>query len=227
MPSELDLVLRLLLSTALGATVGMERELTDQPAGLRTHTLVAVGAALFAIVSAFGFQAIAGQGPAAEVRADLTRVISQIVVGIGFLGGGVILKSGPNVRGLTTAATLWVTAAIGTAIGLGMLVLGTVLTAIALVTLVGLRPLRNVLRRFSFVKEDVEVEEVDASALIDLFERLQRQGVRISDVRFDPESDGPDVRVRLRVPPSSTGRMGSGEREQPHRQGSNGSTDDR
>ena len=74
----------------------MEREVTDQPAGFRTHILVGLGAALFAIVSANGFQAIAASGPMPVVRADITRVASQIVVGIGFLGGGAIIKYGAS-----------------------------------------------------------------------------------------------------------------------------------
>src|SRR6266542_5415417 len=106
MPTHFDFVLRLLLAAALAATVGIERELTEH-AGIRTHMPVGLGAVLFAIVSAFGFQAIAGHGPTQEVRADVTRVASQIVVGLGFIGAGVIVKSGAGVRGLTTAASLW------------------------------------------------------------------------------------------------------------------------
>src|SRR6266496_1192776 len=125
--THVDFILRLLLAAALAATVGIERELTDQHAGIRTHMLVGLGAVLFAIVSAFGFQAIAEHGPTQEVRADVTRVASQIVVGLGFIGAGVIVKSGAGVRGLTTAASLWVTGAIGTAVGVGMLIEATAL----------------------------------------------------------------------------------------------------
>src|SRR5207244_5459002 len=113
MPSEGELILRLLLAAALAGALGVERELTEQPAGFRTHILVGLGSALFAVISAFGFQAIVAQGPARSATADVTRVASQIVVGIGFLGGGAILKYGASVRGLTTAATLWITAASG------------------------------------------------------------------------------------------------------------------
>src|SRR5438874_2986806 len=154
MPSQGELVLRLLLAAALAGALGGERELTEQPAGFRTHILVGLGAALFAIVSAYGFQSIVGQGPKGAVQADVTRIASQIVVGIGFLGGGAILKYGATVRGLTTAASLWVTAAIATAVGLGALLLGTATAAIALVALVGLRPLRSILRRYAVGKEE-------------------------------------------------------------------------
>src|SRR5436309_5416870 len=146
MPSQADLVLRLLLASALAGLLGGERELTDQPAGFRTHILVGLGAALFAIVSAYGFETVVGVSRPG-VQADPTRVASQIVVGIGFLGGGAIIKYGASIRGLTTAASLWVTAAVGTAVGVGALLLGTVTTGITLVALVALRPLRRVLRR--------------------------------------------------------------------------------
>src|SRR3989454_7314605 len=154
MPSELELILRLLLAGALAGALGVERELTEQPAGFRTHILVGLGAALFAILSAYGFATVLAGQPSHGVSADVTRIASQIVVGIGFLGGGAILKYGSTVRGLTTAASLWVTAAIGTAVGVGALVLGTATAGITLVALVGLRPLRGVLRRYAVRRED-------------------------------------------------------------------------
>src|SRR3954452_612123 len=120
MPDEWHLVLRLLLATGLAGILGIERELSGQPAGFRTHALVGLGSVLFAITSAYGFDAIAGSGSHAVVRADVTRIASQIVVGIGFLGGGAIIKYGSNVRGLTTAASLWLTAAVGVGVGPGV-----------------------------------------------------------------------------------------------------------
>jgi len=101
---------RLLLATALGGAIGFERESVDKPAGFRTHILVCLGATLFALVSREGFF---GSG------ADPSRVASNIVVGIGFLGAGTIWRTGATVQGLTTAASLWSVAAIGTATGIG------------------------------------------------------------------------------------------------------------
>src|SRR5207253_4821801 len=152
-PSQPDLVLRLLLASALAGLLGGERELTDQPAGFRTHILVGLGAALFAVISAYGFETVVGSGHQG-VQADPTRVASQIVVGIGFLGGGAIIKYGASIRGLTTAASLWITAAVGTAIGIGMLVVGTAATGIALVAMVGLRPLKGVVRRYAVGRDE-------------------------------------------------------------------------
>lgn len=111
------------LAAVLGATVGLERELSAQPAGLRTHMLVSTGAALFTL---------AGVG---VMGSDPTRIAAQVVTGIGFLGGGAILREGATVRGLTTAASLWVTAAIGLAVGLQHWLASLFTTLLALATL--------------------------------------------------------------------------------------------
>src|SRR5437867_2184964 len=200
MPSQADLVLRLLLASALAGLLGGERELTDQPAGFRTHILVGLGAALFAVVSAYGFQTIAGAGAQRGVSADPTRVASQIVVGIGFLGGGAIIKYGASIRGLTTAASLWVTAAVGTAVGIGALMLGTVTTGITLVALVGLRPLRRLIRRYARDRDEYVVEashEVDLAALL---ARIRELGATVEQVRIVEE--GPDRSIRVVARPS-------------------------
>ena len=125
---------RLAVAGGLGAAVGFERELRDREAGIRTHLLVSLGSALFTIVSAFGFHEFLTNG-GSIVRADPTRIAAQIVTGIGFLGAGAIIREGLSVRGLTTAATLWVVAAIGMASGAGYYgpaVATTVLTILAL-----------------------------------------------------------------------------------------------
>jgi putative Mg2+ transporter-C (MgtC) family protein len=126
-----DYVWRLLLATALGAAVGLEREYRQKPAGLRTNILIAVGSALFTILSV---ELTKGVG-------DPSRVAGQIVTGIGFLGGGAILRSGDAIHGMTTAATIWVNAAIGVAAGLGQFGLATLVTALTLVVLAVLPPI--------------------------------------------------------------------------------------
>jgi putative Mg2+ transporter-C (MgtC) family protein len=126
---QLELALRLTVGLVLGAIIGFERELHRQPAGFRTHSLVALGASLFTIISGFGF---GGAG------SDPGRIAAQIVSGIGFIGAGTILQYRGHVRGLTTAASLWSVAAIGMAAGVGMYalaVLGTVLILIVLALL--------------------------------------------------------------------------------------------
>jgi putative Mg2+ transporter-C (MgtC) family protein len=132
---QLDLAVRIIGAAILGASIGLERERHDHPAGMRTHMLVAVGAATFTVLSIYSF------GPAA----DPSRVAAQIVTGIGFIGAGAILKGRGTVHGLTTAASLWVAAAIGMAAGVAAWVVAVTTTAIVLVSL---WPLRLIERRY-------------------------------------------------------------------------------
>ena len=129
---QLDLSVRLVVAAALGLAVGFEREIHGHPAGLRTHMLVASGSALFTVLSAYAFRDFA-TNPANPI--DPTRIAAQIVSGIGFLGAGAILKDGIVIRGLTTAASLWATSAVGMAAGAGEYVIAAVATGTILVSL--------------------------------------------------------------------------------------------
>ena len=135
-----EVLLRVALAAVLGGVLGLERELREREAGLRTHLLVCVGSALFTIVSAYGFTEFLKSGDAV-VRADPARIAAQIVTGIGFLGAGAIIRQGLSIRGLTTAATLWVVAAIGLATGAGYYSAAVITTAVALAALWPLRAL--------------------------------------------------------------------------------------
>ena len=126
MSLEIQLIIRMLVALALGALIGYERELRAKGAGVRTHILVALGAALFMIISQYGF--------AGADRFDAARVAAGVVTGIGFLGGGIIMKKN-HVFGLTTAAGLWVTGAIGMAAGCGLFLMAAVCTALVLICL--------------------------------------------------------------------------------------------
>ncbi len=137
-------LLRLVVAAALGGAIGLERELDEKAAGLRTHILVSLGAALFTLVSAYGFREFL-TGGGAVVRADPSRIAAQIVTGIGFLGAGVIFRQGLNVRGLTTAASLWLVAAVGMAAGAGFWAAAVVATVIGIICL---RPLEWAKNRF-------------------------------------------------------------------------------
>ena len=124
---ELEIVLRLLLAAALGAGIGYQRERAGKPAGLRTHSLIALGSALFTVVSMVGF----GDG------VDPSRVAAGVVTGIGFIGAGVILRGvrGDHIVGLTTAASIWATAAVGLAAGVGMYLIAAIVAAITVLVL--------------------------------------------------------------------------------------------
>jgi putative Mg2+ transporter-C (MgtC) family protein len=138
---QLEILGRLAIAAGFGAVIGIERELREQAAGLRTHILVCVGSCLFTIVGAVGFA-----GPSGSI--DPSRVAAQIVTGVGFLGAGAILREGVSVRGLTTAASLWVVAAVGMAVGIGMYWASGVAVFVAIVSLWLLRPFRRRLRSF-------------------------------------------------------------------------------
>jgi putative Mg2+ transporter-C (MgtC) family protein len=132
---QLDLAWRLIAAAVLGAVIGIERERHEHPAGIRTHMLVSIGSAAFTVLSIYSF----GEG------SDPGRVAAQIVTGIGFLGAGSILKGGGTVHGLTTAASLWVVAAVGMAAGAGA---WGVAVATTIIVLISLWPLQEIERRY-------------------------------------------------------------------------------
>lgn len=144
---ERTIVVRLALALLLGGLLGLERELRGHAAGLRTHLLVSLGSCLFTLVSIAAGQLLDSPEPS-FVRADVTRIASQVVVGIGFLGGGAILRHGTSVHGLTTAANLWLTASVGLAAGFGFFLGASVSVVFALLVLVGLRPVERLIERF-------------------------------------------------------------------------------
>jgi putative Mg2+ transporter-C (MgtC) family protein len=131
-----ELLLRLLVAAVLGAALGWEREVRQKAAGLRTHMLVTLGAAVFTVLALEAVDTLAARYPASNL--DPTRVIEGIVGGIGFLGAGAIIRSKGGVRGLTTAASVWICGAIGAASGFGAYGLAVLGAAFALVTIAGL-----------------------------------------------------------------------------------------
>ena len=140
---NLDYMLRILIAVIFGFCIGLERELTNKYAGLRTHILVCLGACVFTLISIYGFPTFApGDNvlidQATGIR-DTSRVAAQIVTGIGFIGAGTVLRNGPIVLGLTTAATLWIAASIGMAGGAGMFEIAFAGTLLSILTLVSIR----------------------------------------------------------------------------------------
>jgi putative Mg2+ transporter-C (MgtC) family protein len=176
-----EALLRLALAGVLGGLIGLERELREREAGLRTHLLVSVGAALFTIAGAYGF---------ASAQVDPTRVAAQIVTGIGFLGAGAIIRQGFSVRGLTTAATLWVVAAVGLASGAGYYSGAVITTALVLVALWPLRIVAyNLLRRFHAEDGRLLVELPAGTPPGKVIDEVVRSGVRISSIGVGQEGD--------------------------------------
>lgn len=199
LPSQLELLGRLAVATGLGASVGVERELSRHPAGVRTHAFVGLGSCLFAVVSAYGFASFAEiPRNTASVSIDVTRVASQIVVGMGFLGGGAIIKEGLGVRGLTTAASLWVTAAVGLATGLGMLTVAAGTTAMMLLVVVGLRVPTRWLRSHGRRASIMVIRLDQAADPLTTLERLRGDSrLRTRELTLVRSDDQTEARIRV------------------------------
>lgn len=194
MPS-LSVVARLAVALALGGLIGLERELHGRPAGFRTHILVCMGSALTMII---GFQTRAGVAGSAV---DPTRIAANVVSGIGFLGAGTILREGANVRGLTTAASLWVSAVIGLAAGAGDFLAAGATTALALLALV---LMSLVERRLTGGKRErvLRVAIVDRPGQIGrIGSALGGLGVDIRNISIRPRDDeSVELELLLRLP---------------------------
>ncbi|HET8652042.1 MAG TPA: MgtC/SapB family protein [Gaiellaceae bacterium] len=197
--SSIEVVVRIVLAAALGGAIGLERELREREAGLRTHMLVAVGAALFTMVSAYAWTDWSFSNREGLVF-DPTRIAAQIVTGIGFLGAGAIIRQGLSVKGLTTAATLWVVAAIGMAAGVGYYEAALVTTALVLISL---WPLRIIAYRLSARTRPEEgrlaVDLPAGASAVSVLEAVERAGADVSSLEFEEEGDRRHVDLRVRL----------------------------
>ncbi len=196
-----EAVLRMVVAVALGAAIGAERETGEQPAGLRTHIAVSLGACAFGIVSTLGFDEFRAERAATNVQIDVTRVASQVVVGIGFLGAGIIFRQGTVVRNLTTAASMWVTAAVGLLAGVGDLGTAAVATGIMLAALIALRPLRDwIRRRLSRDERELRIRLALGVVPDDLVEALRAlDGVQVDHLVVHKQDGAFVVGVELRA----------------------------
>jgi putative Mg2+ transporter-C (MgtC) family protein len=176
----------LALAFLLSSLIGLEREWRQKSAGLRTHTLVGVGAALFMLVSKYGFGDVIGNG----VSLDPSRVAAQVVSGLGFIGGGLIFVRRDAVRGLTTAAIVWTTAAIGMACGAGLAILALCVTAAHFIVVIGYRRLAQALPRSRYVGFGVRVTYEDGRGVLrDVMRQCTESGFSVAEVtthRMEP-----------------------------------------
>jgi putative Mg2+ transporter-C (MgtC) family protein len=193
LPTE-EILLRLLVAAFLGGLVGIERERLERAAGLRTHALVGVGAALFMIVSAFGFADIVSTP---QVSLDPSRVAAQVASGIGFLGAGTIILQREIIRGLTTAASVWAVAAIGLAVGGGLYVAAIGTTALTLGILAGLKPLENRFFQHRQARILTITVERQANPLFAIESAVEALGLRLQRVVVQPGYDANEDRLDL------------------------------
>lgn len=196
MMSNWELLIRLTTAALLGGAIGIDRLRADKAAGLRTHMLVGLGSALFMIVSSRGFDEVLRPS---LVRVDPSRVASQVVSGIGFLGAGAILRRHEAVQGLTTAASVWTVAAVGLAVGGGLYLAAVAATAVALIVLTVLRWVedrfrgRPVSRSITILVESREV----AVRLVD--EAFVKPGLDVLEYRIRPDERRAGLRIDATV----------------------------
>jgi len=194
-------LLRLALAAVFGGAVGLEREFREREAGFRTHMLVSLGSALFTIASAYGFRDFLTHG-GSLVRTDPTRIAAQIVTGIGFLGAGAIIRQGLSIRGLTTAATLWVVAAIGLTTGAGYYSAAAITTLLVIVSLWPLRILAHrTIVRFRPETDRLIVQLPAGESPAALISALEEEGAQLRSLEVGHEADRRMVLLDVTLPP--------------------------
>lgn len=180
-----ELLVRLLVACVCGCVIGVERSFRQKEAGIRTHVILALGAALMMIVSKYGFFDLVAQ----NINADGSRIASNIVTGISFLGAGVIFVRGGSIKGLTTAAGIWATAGIGMALGAGMY-------TIAISCTVGMIIIQLLLHKFMPFSENMETNIITikvtegSQGLDQITEELTKAGIMITGIRFKKQDNG-------------------------------------
>jgi putative Mg2+ transporter-C (MgtC) family protein len=169
MPHDLEIILRLVLASILGGFIGLEREVHGRDAGVRTYLLVSLGSALIMVISEYLYLKYGGKLPGDIFRVDPGRIAAQAVTGIGFLGAGVILRYKDSIRGLTTAACMWVVCGIGLAIGSGYYLFGSLTTAITIFSLLGLKRFERRLSKDWYREMVIVTKDLEGQ-----FDRIQK-----------------------------------------------------
>lgn len=189
MISDVDTAIRLILSIVLGGIVGYERQASNKAAGLRTHVLVCMGSCMIMILSVNVYYTVEGQ-----TNADPARLAAQVISGIGFLGAGTIMKEGPLVTGLTTAASIWVVSAIGLAVGFGYYSGAIMATLLAFATLSLLYQLEKRLRARSRIRLVITLAN-DRSKIEELCQTLRVLSAEVNDICVEESEDGGELKV--------------------------------
>jgi putative Mg2+ transporter-C (MgtC) family protein len=192
-----EMLLRVGIGAVLGAAIGYEREHSGRPAGLRTHLLVAIASTTFMLVSTqfIFFQTYSKND---LVIVDTSRIAASVVTGVGFLGAGAILRTGIGVQGLTTAASLWLTASVGLAAGGGMYLISAVAASVSLLGLVYLRRIEG--KQWRLLQRRMEIVLGDGSGNAkDLIELLARAGAKVADTDYDRNLQTGKIRLGLDI----------------------------
>lgn len=198
-----EMSLRLLLALGLGGLIGLERELGGHPAGFRTHILVCLGSAVIVLLSMYGFADFAAEP---NVRLDPARLAAQVISGVGFLGAGTIMRNGFGVTGLTTAASLWVSAAIGLSAGAGFYYGAVISTFLVVMSLFALNKVEKLFSRTKKVRDLLIRLEKNSSGLHYVLEHLNNSGMQINKIVVENERDSDvqsgsylNIRIHLKL----------------------------
>lgn len=192
-----EYIISIFIAAMLGGLIGLEREYRAKEAGLRTHFLVALGSALFMVLSQYGFDSIISDGTP-NVSLDPSRIASQVVSGIGFIGAGIIIFQKNVIRGLTTAAGLWVTAAIGMTCGAGLYLLATATTVLVLLCL---EALNAILQRFGGRNVSVTFYAPSKDVIRGVIKRMKHEKVEVFSysMREVTTSEGLQLKVDMEL----------------------------
>jgi putative Mg2+ transporter-C (MgtC) family protein len=196
-PTLQDIVGHLLGALAAGGAIGLERSYHGRPAGFRTHALVCLSSSLLMVLTLS--QARWFQGPADVVRIDPTRMAQGIMTGIGFLGAGVIFKEGITVRGLTTAASIWITSAIGILMGVGLYAAAAVATVLTLGVLAAFRYIERVLPTYRYANHRVRFDRDRVMAERDLRGLLRETGFSVSSLSYTLGDEGRSLEYGMTI----------------------------
>jgi putative Mg2+ transporter-C (MgtC) family protein len=194
----LTILLHLCLALAAGGLIGLERTYHGRPAGFRTHTLVCTASSLLMLVTVYQWQLFAN-APMDTVRVDPTRMAQGIMTGIGFLGAGVIIKEGLTVRGLTTAASIWITASIGILIGIGFYFPALVATVLTLGTLSVFRWIEMVMPSLYYGRLEIRFLRKDALAEKELCALVGEHGISVANMSYALRDDGKHLEYQMTV----------------------------
>jgi putative Mg2+ transporter-C (MgtC) family protein len=182
-------IIRLLLSVLAGGLIGLERTYHGRPAGFRTHTLVCTASSLLMLLSVFQWQLLAG-APMETIRIDPTRMAQGIMTGIGFLGAGVIMRERLSIRGLTTAASIWLTASIGVVIGMGLYFAAFLATLLALGVLIFFRWIEGAIRTLQYAQLIVRFTRHDYMPEEELRNMIKDHDMACSNLSYNLENEG-------------------------------------
>ncbi|MBP1753561.1 MAG: magnesium transporter MgtC [Geobacteraceae bacterium] len=198
MEFNIEYIARLLLASLLGGIIGIEREVHGRAAGFRTHLLVALGSCLFVVTSIHFYEQFGNTSGIGPVGVDPARVAAQVVTGIGFLGAGAIMRDKASIRGLTTAACLWIAAAIGLACGIGLYFIAPFVTLLAVISLLLLKKVENLLKRDTYSSVKIWSEGID-NHLIRIEELLGGFGLQLMNAIVEKDVSNRETFIAFEI----------------------------